>query len=141
MSDAFYGLLARLSYSHPIHPVFVHMPIGLTIGAFCLYLAGVMLRRKELMVPSYHAAVVALLFLMLAVPTGIMDWQRFYGGAWLLEVNMKLALAGGLFLLLSVTVMIGRHHDAHPRFLLMLYFLGVLNVAGLGFFGGQLVFR
>jgi len=141
MSDALYDFLARQGYSHPIHPVFVHMPVGLTVGAFCLYLAGTMLRCRELVASSYHAAVIALLFLVLAVPAGIMDWQRFYGGAWLLEIKMKLALAGALFFLLSLAAMIGRHADAHTRILPMLYFLGVLNVAGLGFFGGQLVFR
>jgi uncharacterized membrane protein len=142
MSDALYEFLARLGYSHPIHPVFVHMPIGLTIGAFCLYLAGVTLRSREMVTSSYHAVVFALLFLMLTIPTGIMDWQRFYGGAWLLEIKMKLALAGALFLLLVFVTMIGRRLLAtRPRFLPILYFLGFLNVAGLGFFGGQLVFH
>ncbi len=117
------------------------MPVGLTIGAFCLYLAGVMLRRRELLTSAYHASVIAIMFLMLAIPTGILDWHRFYGRAWILEIKMKLILASTLFLLLSLLALIGRYPGARLRLLSILYFLGVLNVVGLGFFGGQLVFR
>jgi len=141
MSDALYGLLARLGYFHPIHPVFVNMTIGLTIGAFFLCLAGNLLKRRELIASAYHVLILAFLSLMVTVPTGLMDWQRFYGGAWLLEIKMKIAMAGVLFILLSFATIIGRRLDySHPRILFMLYFLGVMNVAGLGFFGGQLVF-
>lgn len=141
MSDALYGFLARLGYSHPLHPIFVHMPVGLTVAALCFWLAGTALRRRALLASAHHAAVLALLFLAAAVPVGVMDWQRFYGGAWLLEIQAKLGLAGALLLALALAALAGRRPGAHPRLLPALYMLGVAGVGGLGFFGGQLVFR
>lgn len=141
MTDALYEILADLGYSHPIHAVFVHLPVGLTLGAFILYLTGALLNRRDYQASAHHVSVLALLFLGVAIPTGIMDWQRFFGGAWLFEIKMKIGLAGVLVVLLSLMAVFGRRPEAHRAFLPALYFLGVLNVGGLGFFGGQLVFR
>lgn len=141
MTDLFYDLLARLGYSHPIHAVFVHMPVGLTIGAFCLYLSGFLLGRRDWMACAHRVIVLALLFLALAIPTGIMDWRRFFGGAWLFEIKAKVALAVLLVVLLSLTAFFGRRYEAHRKLLPGFFFLCALNVGALGYFGGQLVFR
>lgn len=141
MTDLLYELLARLGYSHPIHAVFVHMPVGLTIGAFCLYLGGLLSGRREWLASAHRVIVLALLFLALAIPTGIMDWQRFFGGAWLFEIRAKLALAGVLAVLLALASVFGGRYEVYGKRLLALYFLCLLNVGALGFFGGQLVFR
>lgn len=141
MSNAFYELLTRLGYSHPVHPILVHMPVGLTVGAFCLCIAGILRRRPALLCCAQHLGLLALLFLVLAVPIGIIDWRRFYGGAWLFEIKMKLALAATLLILLILATVLGRQPGRHAGLMPTLYFLGVLNVGGLGFFGGELVYR
>lgn len=35
MIDSFYELVKKLGYIHPLHPVFVHGPMGGVIIAFC----------------------------------------------------------------------------------------------------------
>ena len=45
--DAVYNLLAKLGYTHPIHPTEVHMPIGLVVGALVfIYIAVIFNRHK-----------------------------------------------------------------------------------------------
>ena len=36
MIDAFYNLLDKIGYLHPIHPAMTHMPIGLVVGSLFL---------------------------------------------------------------------------------------------------------
>lgn len=140
MSNVLYDLLALVGYTHPVHPVLVHVPTGLSIGAFCLVVWNTVTGKLVYRTTAYQMVVLAFIFVFLAIPVGIIDWQRFYGGAWLFEIKMKLVLASFYFLLLALTVFFGwRRSDsaAMPA----LYFLGVLPVMGLGFFGGQLVYN
>lgn len=140
MIDAIYDLLAQLGYQHPLHPVFVHMPIGLSVGAFCLQLAAWLRHSQSLARAAYAVALLALLFLVAAIPTGIMDWQRFYGGAWLPQVRMKLGLAVLLSLTLALAAGMGWRRQRAPAVLLGIYGLAVATVGGLGYFGGDLVY-
>lgn len=140
MSNVLYDLLALVGYTHPVHPVLVHVPTGLSIGAFCLVVWSVVTGKSVYRTTAYQMVVLAFIFVFLAIPLGIIDWQRFYGGAWLFEIKMKLVLACVYFLLLASTVFLGwRRRDSAA--LPVLYFLGVLPVMGLGFFGGQLVYN
>jgi uncharacterized membrane protein len=55
MADALYALLNTLGYSHPVHAIVVHMPIGLAVGALVFALVALIwkqagaeaLRRRE----------------------------------------------------------------------------------------------
>jgi uncharacterized membrane protein len=137
MSNPLYDVLALAGFSHPIHPVFVHVPSGLSIGALCLALWSLVTGQRTY---TYQMIVVAMIFALLAIPIGIIDWQRFYGGAWIFEIKMKLALAAVYLALLLVSVAFGRRHNDSPA-MLPLHGLCVLSVMGLGFFGGQLVYH
>jgi len=140
MGSILYDLLARVGYSHPFHPVLIHVPAGMSIGAFCFALLALLTNQRAYRNTAYQITVLAFIFIFLAIPVGIMDWQRFYGGAWFFEIKMKVALATLYFILLLAAVSIGwRHHDSPA--MLVLYASGMLTVAGLGFFGGQLVYR
>ena len=144
MFDVFYDTLASLGYSHPVHPVLTHAPIGLSIGALCLAILALFTRHRGYLTSARHAIMIAFAFVFLAIPTGIMDWQRYYGGAWFFEIKMKLALAALLCVLVFATILLGRRRDRKPAVmpvLYALYALCVLNVGALGFFGGQLVYR
>ncbi|WP_374089807.1 DUF2231 domain-containing protein [Methylomicrobium lacus] len=140
MGSVLYDLLALVGYSHPVHPVLVHVPAGMSIGAFCFALLAFLTKQQAYRNTAYQITVLAFVFIFLAIPVGFMDWQRFYGGAWIFEIKMKLALATLYFLLMLTAVVIGRRHHDSPA-MLALYFSGMLTVGGLGFFGGQLVYR
>lgn len=140
MSSILYDLLALVGYTHPVHPVLVHVPAGMSIGAFCFALWALVTKQQVYRNTAYHMTVLAFIFIFLAIPVGIMDWQRFYGGAWIFEIKMKLALATLYFFLLLTAVVIGRRHNDSPL-MPALYLSSLLTVAGLGYFGGQLVYR
>ena len=140
MSSILYDLLALLGYSHPLHPVLVHVPAGMSIGAFCFALLALLTKQPGYRNTAYQMTVLAFVFIFLAIAVGILDWQRFYGGAWIFEIKMKVALAILYVMLLLTAVVIGRRHKDSPA-MPALYFAGLLNVAGLGFFGGDLVYR
>lgn len=136
-----YEMLARWGYLHPIHPILAHVPIGLMIGALLFFLIGKRFQRGEFFTSAKHNIQLSLLFLILAILTGIFDWNRFYGGAWLTEVKMKLPLAIGLFLITAVIALSRKRINPTSSSLLTLYLLGTLNVGALGYYGGQMVYE
>lgn len=140
MRSMLYKLLALLGYSHPLHPVLVHVPAGMSIGAFCFALLALLTKQPAYRNTAYQMTVFAFIFIFLAIPVGLIDWQRFYGGAWIFEIKMKAVLAALYFVLLCAAVVIGRRHNDSPA-MPVLYFASLLNVSALGFFGGQLVYR
>jgi hypothetical protein len=71
---------------------------------------------------------------------GFLDWQHFYGGAWIFPIKMKLGLALLLFLLLIGADIQGRMVQRKSRGFPTTYILCVVNVVALGYFGGELVF-
>ena len=54
---------------------------------------------------------------------------------------MKIALATLLFILLSITLIVGRIPDVRPSIMMLLFMLCFFNVMGLGYFGGKLVYE
>jgi mono/diheme cytochrome c family protein len=69
-----------------------------------------------------------------------MDWQHFYGGAMLFPIKMKLVLAGVLLIFLILTVIFGLLGENFTKIVLALNFFCLLAAAGLGYFGGELVY-
>jgi uncharacterized membrane protein len=142
MIDLFYQLLEKIGYTHPVHPAFTHIPMGLIIGAFIFVLVALVFRRN--MLPSVSYRRIILLALIFAFPTalfGYMDWQHFYDGDWLFSIKMKLLLTGVLIVLLFIGVILGRRKEAETKSSLAIYTLCFLVVVGLGYFGGQVAFE
>jgi Cytochrome C oxidase, cbb3-type, subunit III len=71
---------------------------------------------------------------------GIMDWQHFYQGAWILPIKVKLTVAPILAALLGLSVFLGRMYGATSLRVLPFYFLCLCAVTVLGYFGGQLTY-
>ena len=138
MGGFIYALLQKIGYDHPLHPVLVHMPIGLIVTAFFLSGGAYLLRRPALATSAYHASVAANIFYFPTVFMGIVDWQRYYHGAWLNPIKIKLILAPLLLVPLSLIVFIGYRKGAQAKALLPVFLLALLTVAGLGYYGGQL---
>ena len=141
MIETLYILLEKIGYIHPIHPPFTHGPIGAVMVAFCLGIAVLLWRRQNLLMSAYHAIIIAFILLIPTVLAGIMDWQHFYSGAWIFPIQMKIALAITLLILLSITLLVFRNGNVRPSIKIILCTLCLFNVMGLGYFGGQLVYE
>jgi uncharacterized membrane protein len=141
MFDAFYSFLDKIGYLHPIHPAMTHMPIGLVVGSLFLGVTALFYSRTSMARAAYYTLVLALVFWVPTVAFGLMDWQRYFAGALLFPIKMKLILASVLFVLLATGALIGWHRaPARVPWLVGIYFLSFMTVTGLGYFGGQLVY-
>lgn len=140
MIEFIYQVLNRFDYTHPIHPIFTHLPIGLVFGVMFFSIAAGLFRRSDLAQSARHCAILALILLLPALASGVMDWQYFYGGAMLFIFKAKMALAGVLLFFLVLAVVAGRSERSISNTLFFLYLCCLLTVIALGYFGGQLVY-
>lgn len=140
MGEGIYGALTQLGYNHPLHPVVVHLPAGLVI-ALCLFsIAAMLLRHSGLAQTARHCALLALISAPIAAAAGLLDWQHFYGGAWIMPFVVKMVLAALLVFSLAVAVFKGMKKDVLVKRLIPIYLFSLVMVAGLGYFGGELVY-
>lgn len=135
-----YAALKGIGYSHPIHPVFAHIPIGLTVGGFLFLLAALVFKHGGLFQTARHCMVLTLILFPFTVFFGWVDWVHFYGGALLFPFQMKLVLAGFFLLFLFWGVFRAIQSTTGPGKLLFINVLTLLVVVGLGFFGGEIVY-
>jgi mono/diheme cytochrome c family protein len=140
MIEAVYVFLNKVGYRHPIHPTGVHMPIGLVVGALIFALLAFFFRREKLLLTPRHCILLAFVWVFPTMLLGYMDWQHFYGGAWILPIEVKLVAAACLTILLAAAAYLGRKHGATSLKVLPVYFLCFCAVVVLGYYGGQLVF-
>jgi mono/diheme cytochrome c family protein len=140
MIESFYQILAKIGYTHPLHPPATHLPAGLIIGGFVFALFAWIFNRKGLKQTARHCFILALVAAVPTILLGLMDWQHRFGGAYLFEFKMKLALAGILLFLLLVAVVYAALSGTFTKTLLGIYALCLLIVIGLGYFGGELVY-
>jgi uncharacterized membrane protein len=140
MIQFIYQTLTKFGYTHPLHPILTHVPIGLVIGAFLFALAALVFRRTRLVQTARHCVILAVIVVVPTALLGIMDWQHFYGGALLFPIKMKLVLAGVLLVFLTLAVIFGLLGENFARVVMALYALCLLSAVGLGYFGGELVY-
>jgi uncharacterized membrane protein len=139
-TDRLYNFLDRIGYLHPIHPAMTHMPIGLVVGALFFGWGALLFRRQQLARAAYASLVLAFLFVFPTVVFGYMDWQRYYAGVLLHPVEMKLAAAGTLAVVMLVGLVVGFSDPVRLKALLPVYTLCFACVVVLGYYGGQLVY-
>jgi uncharacterized membrane protein len=72
MIDAFYNLLDKIGYLHPIHPAMTHMPIGLVVGSLFLGVTALFYSRTSMARAAYYTLVLALIFWVPTVAVGLM---------------------------------------------------------------------
>jgi uncharacterized membrane protein len=138
---SFYQFLDHWGYNHPIHPALVHLPMGLVMGAFILGWVAFLFRKEGVARSARHCLILAFLFWFPVVFSGYMDWQHFYGRAWITPAAMMLVLSVVLGLLLLMALVFGRKGPVPSRATLTIYTLGFITVVLLGYFGGQLVYE
>ncbi len=140
MINAFYDLLNKIGYDHPVHPTEVHMPIGLIVGAFIFAAIAFIFRRQKLALVPQSCLILAFIWLFPTMILGLMDWQHFYAGGWILPIKIKLVTSLVLLVLLALSIYLGRKFGAASAKVLPVYLLCVMAVVVLGYFGGQLTF-
>ena len=140
MIDAFYELMNRIGYHHPVHPTEVHMPIGLIVGAFIFAAIALFFRRQKLAPTPRYCLILAFIWVFPTILLGVMDWQHFYAGGWILPIKVKLTTAPILVVLLALSLYLGHKYGAASAKVLPVYFLCLCCVVVLGYFGGQLTF-
>ena len=138
--NSIYDLLHRIGYQHPIHPALVHLPIGLVAGAFFLGWIALAFKRPGLIPSAYQILVIAFVSWFPTVLFGYQDWQRYYAGAMLHPIVIKLILAGLFFVLLGAGVILGARKRPDARIMVLIYTLSFATVVILGYYGGQLVY-
>ena len=130
-----------MGFDHPLHPALTHMPAGLVVGSFIFLLVALTFkRRKNLNTTAYHCIVLALIFLFPTALLGFTDWWHFYDGVWSFPIKIKIFLTIALFIFLVVGIVMEIKNVGGLMSKSVVYFLCVLSVIGLGYFGGQLVF-
>jgi len=135
-----YELLSQIGYHHPLHPPAIHIPMGLIIGAFIFALASWVFNRESFSQTARHCIVLALMAAPVAILLGLMDWQHFYNGAWLLPIRIKVILSGVLIILLIVSWIVSRKGYRALTRRIVFYALCMATVIAIGFFGGELVY-
>jgi uncharacterized membrane protein len=135
-----YEFLARLGYTHPIHPTEVHMPIGLVVGAFVFVWIAVLFHRQKFALTARHCVILAAIWVFPTMLFGIMDWQHYYAGAMLFPIKVKMILAPALTILLWIAVILGYKKGGENKAVVAIYCVCFLIVVALGYFGGQLTY-
>jgi uncharacterized membrane protein len=140
MIESIYQILAKIGYTHPLHPPATHLPAGLVIGAFVFALIAWIFNRKSLAQTARHCMILSLVMAVPTVLLGLLDWQHRFGGADLFEIKMKLVLAGVLLFLLLAAVVYVALTGTFTKTVVAIYLLCLVTVIGLGYFGGELVY-
>jgi uncharacterized membrane protein len=135
-----YQILNEIGFHHPLHPPLTHMPIGLIIGAFILFCADPLFRSGKLRDAAHYCMIMALIFFFPAAFLGFTDWQQFYAGTWSFPIRIKIILTGALAISITVGIVIELKKTGGFIGKFISYFLSVVIVISLGYFGGALVF-
>ena len=139
MIDTLYATLEAVGFTHPLHPVVVHIPMGMVIGAVLFGLAGLVWKQESLEKTAHHCATLALIFIVPTLITGILDWQGKLGGEWETLIIVKIVLGLLLTGLLTGAVIL-RAKGGDEKKIMLLYLLCMACAGGLGFSGGELVY-
>jgi len=139
MIGTLYETLAKFGFSHPIHPMLTHLPMGMVIGMFVFSFLGLIWKGKHLDTAAYYCSILAFFGVFPVISAGILDWLQLMGGEWNTFIIAKMILATLLTLLLAFSI-IEKRRSGTPKKIFLLYFLCLACAGGLGFSGGSLVY-
>ena len=138
--ESVYQILAKIGYTHPLHPTLTHLVMGLVMGAFIFVLIATFFRRESLTRTAWRCMVLALIALLPTAVLGYGDWQHRFAGDLIFPITMKLILAGLLLVLLVVAIVLGFRTENWSRNVVIIYAVCLVVVIGIGYFGGELVY-
>ena len=139
MIESVYALLAKVGFTHPLHPALTHIPMGMVIGCFFFGFLAWYFKKADFQTTCLHCSILALIFIFPTIIAGIFDWQHLYGGRYLPLIITKMILAAVLLPLLGYSVWLNRQGVASKK-LFIVYTLCLACAVGLGFSGGQLAY-
>ena len=141
MDQLLYDLLGKVGFAHPLHPVLITMVVGPVIASFIFAAVAQFFGKPQFFKTARQLTVVAFVFWFPTVAIGIIDWIHFYGASpKMMEINIKLVLAGILFVVLLGNILLFKKDDNRPVASLLLTLAGTILVSALGFLGGDIVF-
>ena len=140
MVETIFEFLAKVGFTHPLHPGLTHLPMGMAMGAVTFRFACFLPKLRVLAKTGYHCIILGLLGIPPTVITGYLDWQHRYGGEWETLIIIKMVLA----LVLTVIFMFIAIKDDpdNPKLdnITGLYLIVVIFAIGLGFSGGEILY-
>lgn len=139
MVESLYSFLAAIGFSHPLHPMLTHIPMGMIIGMVIFSLLGLMWKNSTLSQTAFHCSVLALIFIGPVIVAGILDWLHRMEGEWDPLIIIKMVLAVVLTVLLAFSVVL-KKKGASPGKMFLIYMLCLACAGGLGYSGGELVY-
>ena len=139
MVESLYAMLKAVGFTHPLHPLLVHVPMGMIIGAVVFSLAGLKWPRESLDKTAHHCAILALVTVLPTIAAGVLDWLHAFGGVWQALIVIKFILAFLLTILLVIAVVLPSRGASRQQ-LMIVYLLCLACAGGLGFSGGELIY-
>ena len=139
MIESLYKILEKVGFSHPLHPMVTHLPMGMIIGMVVFSLLGLIWRDKQFDKTAYHCSVLAFLGVIPVIGAGVSDWLQFLEGQWITFIIIKMILATLLTIFLAFSIM-QKRTGGKPGTLFLLYLLCLACAGGLGYSGGELIF-
>jgi uncharacterized membrane protein len=138
MIELIYQTLAKIGYSHPLHPAITHIPMGMIIGGFLFALGSVVMKKDDLAKAAHYCYTLALIFVLPTMMLGYMDWQYKFDAEWNRLILTKIILAVMLTVILVITFFYGKNVKIDSKQKLILYVICFAIAMGLGFIGGEL---
>jgi uncharacterized membrane protein len=138
MIDLIYQTLAKIGYSHPLHPAITHIPMGMIIGGFLFAVGSVVMKKDDLAKAAHYCYTLALIFVLPTMMLGYMDWLYKFDAEWNRLILTKIILAVMLTVMLVITFFYGKNVKIDIKQKLILYGICFAIAMGLGFIGGEL---
>ena len=138
MIDLVYQTLAKMGYSHPLHPAMTHIPMGMIIGGFLFAAGSVVMKKDDLAKAAHYCYTLALIFVLPTMMLGYMDWQYKFDGEWSRLILTKIILAVMLTIMLVITYFYGKNVKIDIKQKLIFYVICFGIALGIGFIGGEL---
>jgi uncharacterized membrane protein len=139
MIEGFYNLLALVGFHHPLHPMVVHIPMGMVIGAVLFSIADWKRPGLGLDRTAFHCIVLSLIFVVPVIIAGLLDWQHVFAGDWNKWIVIKMIL-GVVLTGVLITTVLAQRRGASQKVLFRFYLLSLAICGGLGFSGGELLY-
>jgi hypothetical protein len=139
--NTIYEVLARIGYTHPLHPPMTVMPLGMVVGALFFSILALFPSFGKYATTSRHCFTLGFLAVFPTVLLGYMDWQHFYGGHLIFPIKMKMILATALAILMALAVLLlYRRLQLQDMRIFAMQVLCFAVAVTIGYFGGNLVF-
>jgi uncharacterized membrane protein len=133
--------------NHPLHPIIVHIPMGLWPAALIFdLLSQFNIGGNALVRLSFYAILFGLISVLLAVPTGVMDWAEIKKEkpAWklgLYHMTMNLVVSIVYAMNLGLRLETFRTATAVASLPLLLSVIGVLLLIASAYLGGLMIYN